>query len=45
MAQMRKDRGLFTEKPLLAGYLRSEVNIKDVLRGIYEVAPDVGDFM
>lgn len=45
MAQMRKDSGLFTEKPLLAGYLPSEVNTKDVLRGIYSMGPKVGDFM
>jgi hypothetical protein len=44
MAQMRKDRGLFTEKPLLAGYFPSEVKTKDVLRGIYAVTPEVGNF-
>jgi predicted ABC-type ATPase len=44
MAQVRKDSGLFTEKPTLAGYTPNELNLSDEEIGIYMMGPKVGDF-
>ncbi len=45
IAQMRKDSGLFKDKPTLAGYTASETNLSNEYLGIYMMGPKVGDFM
>ena len=45
MAEIRRDSGLFVEKPRLGQYTPSELNLKSVTLGIYMFGPKVGDFM
>jgi GNAT superfamily N-acetyltransferase len=45
MAEIRRDSGLFVEKPRLGQYTPNELNLNSVTLGIYMFGPKVGDFM
>lgn len=45
MAEIRRDSGLFVEKPRLGQYTPSELNLRSSTLGIYMFGPKVGDFM
>ncbi len=45
MAEIRRDSGLFKDKPKLQGYVPNETNLNETKLGIYMMGPKVGDFM